>query len=77
MSSEVTHLTARRWESVPVPVPGFPMRDTDSDGGGRSFNCIHRETGRGLHVRRPAAQGLGGRVRGGLWSGGQMVSTGL
>lgn len=29
---EVTHLTARRWESIPDPVPGFPARDTDSDG---------------------------------------------
>lgn len=29
---EVTRLTARRWESIPDPVPGFPARDTDSDG---------------------------------------------
>lgn len=29
---EVTRLTARRWERVPDPVPGFLARDTDSDG---------------------------------------------
>lgn len=32
MPSEVTHLTAGRWESIPVPIPGFHMRDTESDG---------------------------------------------
>lgn len=29
---EVTRLTARRRESISDPVPGFPVRDTDSDG---------------------------------------------
>lgn len=29
---EGTRLTARRWESIPDPVPGFPARDTHSGG---------------------------------------------
>lgn len=31
--SEGTHSTGRRREGKPVPVPGFPMRDTDADRG--------------------------------------------
>lgn len=77
MPSKVTHLTARRWESVPVPVPGFSVRDTDSDGEDRTFNCIHRETGWGLHSRWPGAQGLVSRSCHGSWSGGWTRSTGL
>lgn len=60
----MTHLTGRRWEGIPVPVPGFPLRDTDADGEGRTFNCIHRETGGGsmLGGLVPRDQGAGATV---------------
>lgn len=50
-----------------MPAPGFLMRDTGSEGDGRTFNCIHRDW-EGLHVRWP---GIGGQELQGfvVWGG--------
>lgn len=76
---EVTCLTARRWESIPDPVPDFPARDTDSDGRAGPLIVFTERLGGGslLDGLVPRGGGAGGGGRGGSGSGGQILSAGL
>lgn len=78
---EVTRLTARRWESIPDPVPDFPARDTDSDGRAGPLIVFTERLGGGSLldglVPRGGGTGAGGRGCGGSGSGGRILSTGL